>query len=199
VGIVGLGDADGFAGATLAVFDLDTATRGARLPADTVDGIDIQMADGADLATVQRPRSRMLPPRTEVITGEQVAEEAADQASTSSCRSSATGLLIFAFITAFVSAFIINNVFAITIGQRLRELALLRAVGASGQAGAPDDRRRGARHVDHRHPRRDPRRHRRRRLLITLFNAAGAGFPPTGTVLAPRTIVIASSSASASR
>ena len=43
-----------------------------------------------------------------------------------------TGLLIFAFITAFVSAFLINNVFAITIGQRLRELALLRAVGAPG-------------------------------------------------------------------
>ena len=40
--------------------------------------------------------------------------------------------MIFAFITAFVSAFIINNVFAITIGQRLRELALLRAVGAAG-------------------------------------------------------------------
>ncbi len=44
-----------------------------------------------------------------------------------------TGLLIFAFITAFVAAFIINNVFQITIGQRLRELALLRAIGASGR------------------------------------------------------------------
>ena len=44
-----------------------------------------------------------------------------------------TGLLIFAFITAFVSAFLINNVFAITIGQRLRELALLRAVGGAGR------------------------------------------------------------------
>ena len=53
-----------------------------------------------------------------------------------STRSSApfgTGLLIFAFITAFVSAFLINNVFAITIGQRLRELALLRAIGGSGR------------------------------------------------------------------
>ena len=44
-----------------------------------------------------------------------------------------SGLLAFAFITAFVSAFLINNVFQITIGQRLRELALLRAVGANGR------------------------------------------------------------------
>ena len=43
------------------------------------------------------------------------------------------GLLIFAFVTAFVSAFLINNVFQITIGQRLRELALMRAVGATGR------------------------------------------------------------------
>ena len=42
-------------------------------------------------------------------------------------------LLGFAFVTAFVSAFLINNVFQITIGQRLRELALMRAVGAGGK------------------------------------------------------------------
>ena len=94
-----------------------------------------------------------------------------------------TGLLIFAFITAFVSAFLINNVFQITIGQRLRELALLRAVGASGTQV------------------------RRMiyvealvmsiiataigigggvlaaKLMLSLFNSAGLGFPDAGTVL----------------
>ena len=40
-------------------------------------------------------------------------------------------LLAFAGIALFVSAFIINNTFAIILGQRVRELALLRAIGAS--------------------------------------------------------------------
>ena len=43
-----------------------------------------------------------------------------------------TVLLVFAIIIAFVSAFLIFNVFSITLGQRIRELGLLRAVGALG-------------------------------------------------------------------
>ena len=42
-------------------------------------------------------------------------------------------LLGFAIIAVVVSAFIINNTFAIVIGQRVRELALLRALGATGR------------------------------------------------------------------
>ena len=41
-------------------------------------------------------------------------------------------LLAFAFIILIVSAFLIYNVFTITLGQRIRELGLLRAVGALG-------------------------------------------------------------------
>lgn len=43
-----------------------------------------------------------------------------------------TVLLVFAVIILFVSAFLIYNVFSITLGQRIRELGLLRAVGALG-------------------------------------------------------------------
>jgi putative ABC transport system permease protein len=188
-GLIGLGDADGFAGATIAVWDLATATE-VLGSGGLVDAIDIQVDDGADPDTVRQRIAEVLPPRTEVVTGEQVAEEAADTVN-QFISIFGTGLLIFAVITAFVSAFIINNVFAITIGQRLRELALMRAVGASG------------------------RQVRRMivgealvmsiiatligilggigvaRLLISLFNAAGAGFPDTDTVLAPRTIIVA--------
>ncbi len=42
-------------------------------------------------------------------------------------------LLGFAVIAVVVSAFIINNTFSIVIGQRVRELALLRALGATGR------------------------------------------------------------------
>ena len=42
-----------------------------------------------------------------------------------------TALLVFAFISLFVGAFTILNTFSIIVGQRTRELALLRIVGAS--------------------------------------------------------------------
>ncbi|MGI9604391.1 MAG: ABC transporter permease [Acidimicrobiales bacterium] len=42
-------------------------------------------------------------------------------------------LLAFAIIGVVVSAFIINNTFNIILGQRIRELALLRAIGATGR------------------------------------------------------------------
>ncbi len=189
VGTVGIGSADSFGGAQLVAVDLATAldhfgTDG------KVDVIDIQVTEGADVPAVQRAIADILPPRTEVITGEQVSQETADNVN-QFVDVFGTGLLIFAFITAFVSAFIINNVFQITIGQRLRELALLRAVGASGRqvrrmitlealalgviatvlgiAGGVGVAR----------------------LLIVAFNAAGAGFPDTSTILSVRTIVMA--------
>ncbi len=189
IGTVGIGTADSFGGAQLTALDLNTALD--HFGADgKVDAIDIQVDEGADVVAVQRSVEQVLPPQTEVVTGEEVAQETADQVN-QFVDVFGTGLLIFAFITAFVSAFIINNVFQITIGQRLRELALLRAVGASG------------------------RQVRRMitlealglgvastvlgvfggllvaRGLIALFDAAGAGFPDTNTVLEPRTIVIA--------
>jgi len=186
---IGLGSGDSFGGAQLVALDLDTALE--HFGADgRVDAIDIQVAEGADIERVQREIAEILPERTEVVTGEQVAQETADEVN-QFVDVFGTGLLIFAFITAFVSAFIINNVFQITIGQRLRELALLRAVGAS------------ARQV-------------RRMItfealalgvlativgiaggvlvargLIFAFDAAGAGFPETSTVLAVRTVVMA--------
>ncbi len=186
---VGLGSGDSFGGAQLVALDLDTAL--VNFGADgNVDAIDIAVADGADVAAVQRAIEEILPPQTEVVTGEEVAQETADQVN-QFVNVFGTGLLVFAFITAFVSAFIINNVFQITIGQRLRELALLRAIGASGRQvrwmitveafvlgvlatlfGVL-----GGLLVA--------------RGLIAAFDAAGAGFPDTQTVLQLRTVAVA--------
>lgn len=44
-----------------------------------------------------------------------------------------TGLQVFAYVALFVGAFIIYNTFTITVAQRLREFALLRAIGATGR------------------------------------------------------------------
>ena len=41
------------------------------------------------------------------------------------------GLSVFALVALIVGAFIIYNTFSIVVAQRMREMALLRAIGAS--------------------------------------------------------------------
>jgi putative ABC transport system permease protein len=76
------------------------------------------------------PNAEAEPPRTDVLTGAQLAQERQDFFA--QFISLFTQLLsAFGLIALFVGAFIIFNTFAIIVGQRTRELALLRAVGAS--------------------------------------------------------------------
>ena len=189
VGTIGAVDSDGFLGASVVALDIPTAIEKFD-SGGKVDAIDIGLADGADSDTVQAAVAAIIPDRTEVITGALLTEEGQSDVD-GFISVFGTGLLIFAFITTFIVAFIINNIFQITIGQRLRELALLRAVGAS----AKQVRRMivseafvlgliatllgivGGIGVS--------------RLIVWLFNQAGAGFPDTDTVLEPRTFVAA--------
>ena len=188
-GTVGLGNTDGFGGATFALWDPATAAE--VLGAEGVyDAIDIRVAEGEDVAGVQGRIAEQLPDNAEVVDQETLVDESNSQIN-EFVGPIGTGLLIFAFITAFVSAFLINNVFSITIGQRLRELALLRAVGGAG------------------------RQVRRlivaeafvmsviatvvgivagigvAKLILAIFNAAGAGFPAFGIELKPTAVVMA--------
>ena len=112
----------GFGGATIVLTDAANAAAvtGAIGPdgEGVVDMIDIAVTDGTDRDTVQQAVEELLPPGIEVITQETLREES-NASVNSFIGPLSTGLLIFAFITAFISAFLINNVFAITIGQRL--------------------------------------------------------------------------------
>lgn len=188
VGLVGLGNSDGFVGATTVVWDPASA---AELLDDggTVDTIDMKITEGADIEEVKAAVADVLPDRVEVITGEELGDELKDQVG-EIVSIFGTGLLIFALITAFVAAFVINNVYGITISQRLRELALLRAIGAS----APQVRRLvlmealivsvvatvlgifGGFGVA--------------QALIGVFNASGGGFPEAPMVFKPMTAVV---------
>ncbi len=68
----------------------------------------------------------------EVITGDQLVEET--QGGFATILNILGGVLQgFAFVAILVSGFIINNTFAIVLGQRTRELGLLRALGATGK------------------------------------------------------------------
>ena len=159
-GTVGLGDSDAFGGATFALWDPATAAE--VLGAEGVyDSIDIRVAEGQDVAAVQQQIAEVLPDNTEVVDQQTLIDEANDDVN-EFIGPFGTGLLIFAFITAFVSAFLINNVFAITIGQRLRELALLRAVGGAGRQVRRLIVVEALGDVRHRHRHRHLRRHRRR-------------------------------------
>jgi putative ABC transport system permease protein len=128
-GIAQFGTANNLAGATIAAFWLPTAQQ----LFDRVgryDTVDVLAAPGADKARVERAIAKVLPPGVEVVTGQTVADE-----STSTINKAlgffSTALLIFAFISLFVGGFTIFNTFSIIVGQRTRELALLRVLGAS--------------------------------------------------------------------
>lgn len=129
VGTFRFGESNALSGATLMAFTTAEAQRLASFP-DAFQTIDIAVADGADTAAVEAEIAALLPDGIEVIpTEEVVAEAQADLGELFDIF--ATVLLVFAGVTLFVSAFLINNTFTILVGQRVKELALLRAIGAS--------------------------------------------------------------------
>jgi putative ABC transport system permease protein len=118
-------------GAVISAFD--TATAQDFFGRENVaNEIDIQLADGADLEQVRTAVQRLLPDTAEVIDKAVKIEETRDEFA-SFTDIFGTVLLVFAAIIVFVSAFIINNTFQIVLGQRVRELGLLRALGASSK------------------------------------------------------------------
>jgi putative ABC transport system permease protein len=128
-GIVKFGTADNLAGATLAAFDLPTAQNLFDLNG-RYNAIDVLTTPGADKATVQHAIAATLPRGVEVVTGQTVANESSNTIN-QALGFFSTALLVFAFISLFVGGFTIFNTFSILVGQRTRELALLRIVGAS--------------------------------------------------------------------
>jgi putative ABC transport system permease protein len=128
-GIVTFGSADNLAGETLAGLYLPAAQAlfDARGYYDT---IDVLAKPGADNITLQREIAKVLPAGAEVVSGQTAANELSSAVSNTLSVLS-TLLLVFALISLFVGAFTIFNTFSITVAQRVRELALLRVVGAS--------------------------------------------------------------------
>lgn len=156
---------------------------------DGVDTISIQVDDDADIASVQAAVQAAVP-TTDVVDNAVVSAEASDEF-TGEINIIGNILLGFGGVSLFVSIFIIYNTFAIVLGQRTQELALLRTVGA------------------------DPTQIRRSVLgealvigalasgggiaggigvakgLEALFNATGGSLPDSPTIIATRTIVAA--------
>ena len=128
-GIAQFGSDNNLAGATIAAFALPTAQRELG-QTGLLDDINVVAAPGADKAAVQAAIARVLPSGVQVVTGQTVINENTSSVSQALSFFN-TALLVFALISLFVGAFTIYNTFSIIVGQRTRELALLRVVGAS--------------------------------------------------------------------
>ncbi len=128
-GIVTFGSSDSLAGVTLAGFDLPTAQALFDLRG-RYDTIDVLAPPGANTVGLQLAIAKVLPPGVEVVSGQTAATQLSSEVDNELSFIS-TGLLIFAAVALFVGGFTIFNTFSITVGQRTRELALLRLVGAS--------------------------------------------------------------------
>lgn len=129
VGTARFGDADSAAGAVNALFTLHEAQRLAGAEG-TLDSILVRASDGVSQREVTDAIARVLPEQAEVITGDEAADQDAEDVQ-EGFEFFSVALTIFSAIALLVGTFIITNTFQILVAQRTRELALLRAVGAS--------------------------------------------------------------------
>ncbi|MFB7636138.1 ABC transporter permease [Streptomyces sp. NPDC056149] len=130
VGIVATDDPAVTAGGSLALFDTATAQK-LYLHPGQFDELVVAAAPGTDQRALTAKVRELLPAdRAAATSGHDLAAEQARRIAEQNSALSKT-LLTFAGIALFVGVFIIANTFTMLISQRSREIALLRAVGAS--------------------------------------------------------------------
>ncbi|HET7763090.1 MAG TPA: FtsX-like permease family protein [Phycicoccus sp.] len=117
-------------GATVVVLDARQAQQLFLEGKDAWSQVWVTAAPGTSQEALKAAVDKVLPPGLESATGDATAARAAsriDQA----LSFVTTFLLVFAGVALTVGSFLIVNTFSILVAQRSRELALLRAIGAS--------------------------------------------------------------------
>ena len=188
VGTFRFADAETIGGATLTAVTFADAQRWFNREG-RVNAIVVAAQPGVGADALARRISSETPPDVLVETGEQNSSRQADDIN-NNLGFLRDFLFVFAAIAVLVGAFIIFNVFSITVAQRVREMAMLRTIGAS-------------------------RRQIMRSVLIEafvigliasiigigvgvlfakllnrIFDAVGFGLPTTGITLQARTIIV---------
>ncbi len=129
VGIATYGDTDSPGGASFTMFTPAAAQAYLTQPGK-IDAIRIVADPGVSETQLVERISQIAPKGTEVLTGTEITKE--DQASIKEDMSFFNVfLMVFAVIALFVGSFIIYNSFSILVAQRTKEMALMRAIGAS--------------------------------------------------------------------
>jgi len=129
VGVMRFGESGSLAGASLSVFDTQTAQELFLDGENAYTRVAVTTTDDADTEQVRDEIAGILPDGFESITGAEVDEETAT-AIEEGLSFFNTFLLVFAAIALFVGVFLILNTFSILVAQRSQEMALLRALGA---------------------------------------------------------------------
>ncbi|MGI9666790.1 MAG: FtsX-like permease family protein, partial [Acidimicrobiia bacterium] len=129
VGTTGFGELDNLGGATFALFDLETTQIVIGQPGK-VDGTQVQADAGVDIDQLVVDIQAVLPEGAVAQSSQTASEEQAAELQ-EGLGFFTTFLLVFAFVALFVGTFIIYNTFRIVVVQRLRELALMRAIGST--------------------------------------------------------------------
>lgn len=189
VGLSRLGEGGETLGPVMTQYHMNTARELFDRPSG-YDSLLVAVDDSADPAQVRSVIERTMPEGLVILGREEVVEEV-NAGWDSQVGTFGNVLLGFAVVALFVSVFTIVNTFSIVVGQRTRELGLLRALGAQARqvllittlealvvglvatvlgVGGGLALNRG---------------------LRSIFRATGAGLPDGPSPLAPRTVVVA--------
>ncbi len=120
----------GMAGASISMFETTTMQKYFMDGKDDYSSVWVTAEDGVSQSELREQAEPLVPEGYKAWTGSDLAEENANDVATA-LSFITTFLLVFAGIALFVGSFLIINTFGILVAQRGRELALLRAIGAS--------------------------------------------------------------------
>ena len=129
VGVVTFAGEDSPGGASLVMFE-PTEAQSVLTEPGKVDDIKVVADAGIDQETLAARVADVVPGETEVLTGAEITAEDQDALADDMAFFN-TFLMVFAIIALFVGSFIIYNSFSIIVAQRTKEMALMRAIGAS--------------------------------------------------------------------
>ena len=124
------GTSGNLAGATIAAFDTPTAQELLMKGQDVYTSIDVAAAEGVTQESLAAEVKAAVGPGVQVQTGEEAADQATQEI-TEGLGFFNSILVAFSLVSLFVGAFLIVNTFSMLVSQRTKELALLRAVGAT--------------------------------------------------------------------
>ena len=127
-GIVDVGISHDTAGGSVLI--LPAATLRALTGAGGYERIDVAAAPGVSQSALATRLAGLRFPHASTVTGGQLVASLAEENAGGEGLLS-TGLLIFAMVSLLVAALVIYNTFRTLLAQRLREVALLRCVGAT--------------------------------------------------------------------
>jgi putative ABC transport system permease protein len=128
-GIAKFGEADSPGGASFVLFTTPTAQRLVAEPG-RFDAVSVVAEGGVSQREIADRIDRVVPAGVEVVTGEEITKENQDDIKEGLSFFNVF-LLVFAVVALLVGSFMIFNTFSITVAQRTRENALLRAIGAT--------------------------------------------------------------------